>query len=190
MHAILNAPGSWHDSNIAERLYRKLVHHTPPGFRIISNTAFPRCTNRLGYRIIAPIKKGDRLPANPREYARLKIFNDQLVSAQQAAEWGMWSLQGSFARLKLPLPATDHAYRAKVLELAVRLHQIRCRSVRINQTQSVYQAVESEFNLLSRSFHTMLFPEIERTCRISRYYNAWLWRGGSSVLRVVSKVMK
>ena len=45
MHAILNAPGLWHDSNIAERLYHKLVHHTPPGFRIISDTAFPRCTN-------------------------------------------------------------------------------------------------------------------------------------------------
>ena len=174
LHAILNAPGSWHDSNIAERLYRKLIHNTPPGFCIVSDTAFPRCTNRLDYRIVAPMKRGDCVPDNPRDYACLKIFNEQLVSARQAAEWGMRLIQGSFSRLKLPLPAMNHEFRGQVLELAVRLHQVRCRSVRINQTQTVYQAVESEFDILGRSFHSLLFPEIKRSCQISQYYNGWL----------------
>ena len=109
---------------MAEQLYYKLLHDTPHGYRVISDTAFPRCTNRLDYRIVAPMKKGDHVPAAPREYAQLKVFNDQLVSARQAAEWGMRALQGSFGRLKLPMPATDHKYRAEILELAVRLHQV------------------------------------------------------------------
>ena len=170
----MNTPGSWHDSNIADCLYAKLLNNTPEGYQIISDTAFPRCPNRLDYRIMAPKKKGDRLPTSPRSYARLKLFNKQLVAACQAAEWGMRSLQGSFGRLKLPLPAADHQFRSQVIELAVRLHQVRCRSVQINQTHTVYQSVESEWDLLSRSFHNSLFSSIQRRCRISRYYNGWM----------------
>ncbi|KAI7944930.1 hypothetical protein MJO28_010625 [Puccinia striiformis f. sp. tritici] len=142
--------------------------------RVISDTAFPRVTKRLDYRIVAPSKRGDQLPTDPVEFARLKLFNDQLVSARQAAEWGMRSIQGSFSRLKLPLPAADHKYRAEVIELAVRLHQVKCRSVGINQTQTVYQTVESENRMLAGTFHRMLFSQIQRTCRISRYYHGWL----------------
>jgi hypothetical protein len=159
---------------VAENLYMTLLNDTPPGFRCLADTAFPRCTNRLDYRILAPKKKGDRLPTDPTEFARLKVLNEQVVSARQAAEWGMRSLQGSFSRLKLPLLASDHKSRADIIHLAVRLHQLRCRSVGINQTARVYQGVEDEFHLLGRSFHKMLFPDIQKRCRISRYYNGWL----------------
>jgi hypothetical protein len=168
------APGSWHDSNIADCVYDKLLHETPPGFWINSDTAFPRCTNHLDYQIAAPAKKGDWLPQSPTEFAWLKVFNDQLVSAWQAAEWGMRSMQGSFSRLKLPMPADNHAFQAEVLELAVRIHQIRCRLVGINQTQTVYQSVKDKFQILSCSFHQMLFPDIQKSCHISRYYSGWL----------------
>jgi len=120
------------------------------------------------------MKKGDRLPQSPGSYARLKVFNQQLVLARQAAEWGMRSLQGSFARLKLPLLANDHQYRGEILELAVRLHQVRCQTVHINQTQRVYEAVQDDFNLLTRSFHRMIFSDIQQNCRISRYYHGWM----------------
>ncbi|OAV98410.1 hypothetical protein PTTG_09758 [Puccinia triticina 1-1 BBBD Race 1] len=89
MYAILNAPGSWHDSTIAEPLYDQLLERTPPGYRIISDTAFPRKSERLQSRILAPAKRGDRLPTDSLEFARLKLLNEQLVSARQAAEWGM-----------------------------------------------------------------------------------------------------
>jgi hypothetical protein len=126
IHAILNAPGSWHDPNIAERLYSQLMTNTPPGYRVISDTAFPRCTDQLDYCIMAPMKRGNCLPACPVEFARLKVLNKQLVSARQAAEWGLRAIQGSFSRLKLPLPATNHEFRAEVIELCVQLHQVRC----------------------------------------------------------------
>ncbi|OAV92037.1 hypothetical protein PTTG_05184 [Puccinia triticina 1-1 BBBD Race 1] len=110
MYAVLNAPASWHDSTIAEPLYEQLLECTPPGYRIISDTAFPQKSERLQQRILAPVKRGDRLPESPEAYARLKLINEQLVLAWQAAEWGMRSIQGSFGRLKMPLPASDHQF--------------------------------------------------------------------------------
>ncbi|OAV91607.1 hypothetical protein PTTG_04241 [Puccinia triticina 1-1 BBBD Race 1] len=124
IHAIINAPGSWHGSNIAEKLYVTLLEDTPPGYCIISDTAFPRKTPRLEQRILAPIKTGDKVPADPLAAARLLRLNHQLVSARQAAEWGMRSIQGSFARLKLPLPASDAKTRRGLLEIVCRLHQL------------------------------------------------------------------
>ena len=81
IHAILNAPGLLHDSNIAKRLYCKLMYNTPIGYQLISNTAFPQCKNQLNYHILAPMKRGDRVPESPRTFARMKILNEQLVSA-------------------------------------------------------------------------------------------------------------
>ncbi|KNE92026.1 hypothetical protein PSTG_14559 [Puccinia striiformis f. sp. tritici PST-78] len=145
MFAILNAPGSWHNSIITEPLYDQLLERTPPGY----------------------LKRGDRLPSSPRSYARLKVLNDSLVSARQAAEWGMRSIQGSFARLKLPLPAEDNEYQADLLQLVCGLHQIRCRLVGINQTASVYESVWDENAVLCRDFHNMLFKDIESRHHIS-----------------------
>ncbi|EFP76492.1 uncharacterized protein PGTG_02933 [Puccinia graminis f. sp. tritici CRL 75-36-700-3] len=56
MYAILNAPGSWHDSAIAVPLYERLLNHTPDGYRIISDTAFPGKSQRLQRQILAPVK--------------------------------------------------------------------------------------------------------------------------------------
>ena len=41
IHAILNAPGSWHDLNIAKRLYQMLMTNTPVDYCIINETASP-----------------------------------------------------------------------------------------------------------------------------------------------------
>jgi hypothetical protein len=97
-------------------LYNQLVYNTPQGYRILSDTAFPRKAKHMDQQILAPVKRGDRLPETPCSYSRLKVLNDQVVSARQAAEWGMHSIQGLFARLKLPLPADDHQYRFNVLQ--------------------------------------------------------------------------
>jgi hypothetical protein len=64
--------------------------------------------------------------------------------------------------------------RRDIILLAVWLHQVQCQLVGINQTSAVYQGVENNFQLLGRQFHNMLFPEIERSCCISRYYDGWL----------------
>ncbi|KNE88809.1 hypothetical protein PSTG_17752 [Puccinia striiformis f. sp. tritici PST-78] len=125
----------------------------PPGYRIISDTAFPRKSESLQSRVLAPVKRGDRLPETPRTFSRMKFLNEQLVSARQAAEWGMRALQGSFARLKLPMPAADHEQRLCILQTVCQLHQLRCRMVHINQTATVYNLVWDENHILCCRFH-------------------------------------
>jgi hypothetical protein len=110
------------------------------------------------------MKTGDWVPDDPREFAQLKKWNEQLVSACQAAEWGMRAIKGSFSCLKLPMPTLDHGFCAEVIELVVWLHQLQCQYVGINQTARFYQDVEDDFSLLSQSFHKMMFPEIQKKC--------------------------
>jgi hypothetical protein len=38
--ANFNAPGSWHDSRVAQPIYDKLQNDTPDGFYLVANTAF------------------------------------------------------------------------------------------------------------------------------------------------------
>ena len=102
---------------MAPGFYNKLVEKTPGDYYVISDTAFSRKAKRLQNRIKAPIKKGDRLPTNAVELARLNNFNNQLVSARQAAEWGMRAFQGSWSRLKMPMQADDHQGRRRLLQV-------------------------------------------------------------------------
>ncbi|KNZ54307.1 uncharacterized protein VP01_2983g2 [Puccinia sorghi] len=46
--------------------------------------------------------------------------------------------------------------------------------VHIDQTQTVYQAVERNFAILGCYVHTMLLPNIQQKFQISCYYNGWL----------------
>ncbi|CDO68934.1 hypothetical protein BN946_scf185000.g77 [Trametes cinnabarina] len=41
LHAVLNAPGSWHDSHVARDLYDLLLTKTPPGYYLVADTACP-----------------------------------------------------------------------------------------------------------------------------------------------------
>ena len=81
IYLILNAPGSWYNSAMAEPLYHQLLNKTPPGYQILSYTAFLRKSQRLRDRILAPVKRGDCLPASPCSYLQLKVLNHQVVSA-------------------------------------------------------------------------------------------------------------
>jgi hypothetical protein len=95
IYASLNAPVSWHDAAIARQLYDNLDRLTPAGLFAIADTAFPRNELRMQNRICVPLKKKDKrakqLQAAGRfeEFNALVAFNSALVSARQAAEWGM-----------------------------------------------------------------------------------------------------
>ena len=102
------------------------MYNTPPGYRLISDTASLCCTACLNYHILVPMKWGNFAPDSPWTFARQKVFKKQLVLAFQEVEWVMRAIQGSFAQLKLPLPATEHWFRAEVIKLVVRVHQLRC----------------------------------------------------------------
>jgi len=79
----LNAPGSWHDSRVARHIYEKLRTATPDGYYLVADTAFPRGTDQIGGRIKAPIKEGQRLPADFAERQQFIAFDRQLLSFRQ-----------------------------------------------------------------------------------------------------------
>lgn len=164
IHTVINAPGSWHDARVAASLYEKLLE-LPEGFFLIGDSAFPNSSRGMANRIKTCPKKGQRM-----RYS--KEFGMELVSARQAAEWGMRAIQGGFSRLKLPMPAADPGYRREVLYLCCRLHQIRTRHVGINQIRTTYFSAWEEYGRdVLDDFEEMLFTDIQRNDRISRYYN-------------------
>jgi hypothetical protein len=171
IHATINAPGSWHDSAVSRALYNQLKFSTPSPYYLIADTAFPNSATDIRGRIKTPPKSNFISYPNDVQSAReFRTFNEQLVSARQAAEWGMQALQGSFGRLKLPMPAEDSRYRYIVLETCVRLHNVRARCVGINQIKTVYEEVWKSGGEYTE-FEEMLFKDIKKNDRIRRFYN-------------------
>lgn len=169
----LNAPGSWHDSRIARGIYEKLRTETPEGYYLVTDTAFPRGTDQIWGRIRAPIKDGTRLPADPAERHQLLAFDRQLLSYRQTAEWGNRALQGTFGRLRVPLQVNYAELRGDLLEICMRLFNLRTREVGHNQIQSVYMPIwkDNEQEQLWRDFEGMLFSDQRRNDRVARYHN-------------------
>lgn len=167
----LNAPGSWHDSRVAANIYRKLIEDTPENHFLIADTAFPRTLQSIQGRIHAPMKQGEKLPDNPRDRAKALALNADLVNCRQAAEWGMRAIQGSFGRLKIPLPISNEKRRKTLLQVVFRLHQVRVQLVGINQIQTVYTKIwQSESDLLAKDIGEMLFSNIRKSDRVSRFH--------------------
>ena len=79
MGAVINAPGSWHDAKIARPINDKLRDNTLDGFYLVADTAFPRGTNAIAGRIQAPLKGGQRLPANSLDRAALLAHDRELL---------------------------------------------------------------------------------------------------------------
>ena len=84
--AKLNAPGSWHDSRVAQPIYERLHTKTPPGYYLVADTAFPRGTNQIEGRIRVPIKVGQQLTGTRAEIDEKLAFNHKLLSYRQTAE--------------------------------------------------------------------------------------------------------
>jgi hypothetical protein len=168
----LNAPGSWHDSRVARPIYEKLRERTPDGYYLVTDTAFPRGTNQIEGRIRAPMKDGTQLPVNDAECGQLLQYDRQLLSYRQTAEWGMRAMQGSFGRLRVPLPINYADIRADLLETASRLFNLRTRVVGHNQIRSVYMPIwrEGEQEELWMNFESMLFSDQRRNDRVCRFH--------------------
>ncbi|KAJ7785054.1 hypothetical protein DFH07DRAFT_864357 [Mycena maculata] len=152
--AKLNAPGSWHDSRVAKPIYEKLRTRTPEGFYVVADTAFPRGTAQIDGRIRTTAEIEEKLAFDP--------------------EWGMSGLQGSFGRLRLPLDIGDQDERGNLLEICVRLHNLRAQCVGYNQIRTVYMPLwrqNKEDIEVWTNFENMLFSEQRRVDRVSRFHN-------------------
>jgi hypothetical protein len=90
--AILNAPGSWHDSRVASAggLYATLAKLPDPYF-VVADSAFP-ISGELEGKIKRVPKKNESSTLDTEQQSNL-------TSIRQASEWGMRSFQGAFPRL-------------------------------------------------------------------------------------------
>jgi hypothetical protein len=104
----VNAPGSWHDSEIATncKLYDKLQSiFGSSGGKAVVDSAFSK------RRCPFMIKSGKRKPG---ETAGQTIIQQQATSLRQCAEWGMRAIQGSYPRLKDKLLFSESIENRKV----------------------------------------------------------------------------
>ena len=83
----------------------------------------------------------------------------------------MRSLQGSFARLRIPMEIQGDGARSDILEICVRLHNIRSRLVGISQIRNVYEPLwRSGDDELYFDFEDILYGDMRRRDRLSRFY--------------------
>lgn len=171
--AVLNTPGSWHDSRVARPIYTKLRDTTPNGYYLVADSAFPQGTDDIRGKIQAALKQGAQLPADDVQREAVLAFQRQLLSYRQTAEWGMRAVQGAFGRLRLPLNINNNEDRRDLLETCVRLTNVRTSRVGINQIRNVYVPIwtaDAEDEQLWNSFETMLFGEIRSRDRVARFH--------------------
>lgn len=171
--AIINAPGSWHDAKTARPLFERLENATPDPYYLITDTAFPRGTSSISGKIKAPLKTGEHVTADLVEQDRIMRFDRELLSFRQTAEWGMRSLQGSFARLRMPLDINNPNGRARLLETCARLHNIRTICVGVNQIRSVYMPTwqKADDERMWTNLHDMMFGDIRKFDRVARFHH-------------------
>lgn len=138
----------------------------------MANTGFPRGTASIAGKIRAPLKGGEFVPQDPLARDALLRFNRQLLSYRQTAEWGMRTIQGSFGRLRVPLPIASDKSRRRLLENCCRLTNLRARRVGISQIRSVYMPVwkASEDEQLWLDLGNMMFGDIRKRDRVSRFH--------------------
>jgi hypothetical protein len=130
---VLNAPGSIHDSTLAEwgNIYEVLERtYEKTGGQCCMDSAFASMNSQS----IIRSAQDHSTARNPEE---LLVFGEA-TSLRQAAEWGMRAIQGSFPRIKDPLRYEELGGRKLVLMCMVMLYNYRCDRVGLNQIRTVY----------------------------------------------------
>ena len=81
-------------------------------------------------------------------------------------------IQGSFARLRVPLPISSAQQRQRLLENCLRLSNVRTRCVGVNQIRNVYMPIwqDSEDQRLWFDFESMVFGDIRSNDRVARFH--------------------
>ena len=145
----------------------------PNGFYLVADTVFPRGNAELrnGGFIHAPMKAGETFHMTEEGMQAAVQFNNQLLSCRQAAEWGMQTIQGSFGRLRMPLPVNNVKARANLIETCVQLSNVHTRLVGISQIREVFMPIwKEEDGGVWDSFETMFFGQIRQNYCVLRFH--------------------
>lgn len=132
--ANINLPGCCHDAYVARKLFDRLQQHSPPGYRLVGDSAF----TKPGGKILVPLKKGQRLSDNAEVRGMQLQLSSACIRVRQSAEWGMGMVQRVYKRLNSILPA-DTSYNRQLIAVCLHLLNFRTRVVGLNQIQTVYE---------------------------------------------------
>ena len=154
---------------MASRIYNQLELETPPGFRIVADSAFPTGGNRLAGKILVALRHGQVLPLDDDERKDVLSHSRAILSYRQTAEWGMREIQGSFGRLRLPLDINNQELRLHLLETCFRLHNLKARLTGINHIRRVYFERDNLDENVWEGMEDILFPR-QYVNRVSRFH--------------------
>ena len=126
--AVVNCPGSWHDSEVMRvgGIYEKL-QTVPQNHFVIADSAF------AGQKYANCLKTTRLDPSRP-----ATEFESCLCSARQAVEWGMRGYKSTFRRFMKGLEIRDHRYRKQILEVSCMVYNLRTKRIGRNQISTVY----------------------------------------------------
>ena len=136
--AILNCPGSVHDSELAKMgvpsIYQKLEdHYDKYGAKCVMDSAFAGSGRPCIIKSIPRERIG--MVSETDEEA---LIYEQSLSVRQAAEWGMRALQGSMPRLKARWHFEEKDERLIGLTMITHLYNFKANNMDLNQIRSVY----------------------------------------------------
>jgi DDE superfamily endonuclease len=140
---VVNAPGSIHDSAVAELggIYDKLSEvYERTGGKCCVDSAFSAATNAFMIKSSENVLRAQ----NPEQV----LQQQEATSLRQAAEWGMRAIQGSFPRLKDRIHYETNGERKVFLQLLPLLYNYRTNLVGLNQIANTYVplwAVDSRY---------------------------------------------
>jgi len=143
IRCIANAPGSLHDSTLAEwaGIYDALEEvYQRTGAKCCVDSAFASVNNPY-------LLKSSQTPLDGDGPVAL-LRNEQATSLRQAAEWGMRAIQSAFPRLKDRIRCEAAGERRIFLALVPLLYNFRLATVGLNQLQNTYVpswSVDSEY---------------------------------------------
>jgi len=85
------------------------------------------------------------------------VYDRELLSFRQTEEWGNQHLQGTFGCLRVPLEINNAERCGDLLELCVRLGNLRTWRVGINQIRTVYWHENKEEEYIWKNFEDIIF---------------------------------
>jgi hypothetical protein len=90
----------------------------------VADTAFPCGTNDIQGQICAPLKQGQHVQGSVTEINEHMVFNREVLSYWQTAEWRMCGIQGAFGRLCILLEIANKHSWGDLIEICIQLHNL------------------------------------------------------------------
>jgi hypothetical protein len=142
IYAVLNAPGSWHDSQVAIPLCTKVIQSIG-SYALCVDKGFSR-TGEMFDRFVGPISRKAAAKLSPILRDAILEQANTYTSLRQASEWGMKALQGSFSRLKSRLSSNQNK-RYNIIMCVALLHNFRTEVLGVNQIATVFNPEYEQF---------------------------------------------